>query len=415
MNNDLAALPPLKALHAILRRITEKLAGELACPTGVTPDWSDFDWQLARAVAALHGVSPLLASRLKWDGPPGWKSFLQAQKAHVAGRHWRIENLLSQLDARAREEGLAMVALKGAALHAMGLYSAGERPMADIDLLVEPRHAKLAGQVLESLRFSELFANWKHRVFVPELRGTHADMGEHAQNYLKIELHERIAEILPLRITDVTESVFPHRPHPGLNAYPSNAALMVHLLIHAASAMAYRALRLLHLHDIALLSARMSSPDWEELMMPGTNAGGPWWALPPLLLTARYYETAVPAYVLAELSSRCQWTLRRMARCQSLADVSLSYLWIEAFPGIGWSRSVTEMMEYVARRIRPAGETLRLRKIMAQTQVAVAQSQWGRLSQGRRMLQWALHRQPRADTLHAVRSALAPTPQILMR
>jgi AcrR family transcriptional regulator len=314
---------------------------------------------------------------------------------------------LSRLDARSREEDITLVGLKGAALHGLGLYRAGERPMADIDLLVHPKQAQGAREVLESLGFSEAFANWKHKVFMPEVRDTHATIGEHAQNYLKIELHERIAEILPLRARDVTESVYPRSPHPGLNAYPSKAALLIHLLIHAASAMAYRALRLLHLHDIALVSARMSNADWDELLALGRNTDGPWWALPPLQLTARYYDAAVPTPVLDALAEHCQWHLRRLARHQSLSDASLSYLWIEAFPGIGWSRSLSEVMEYVASRLRPAKETLRLRKVFTQTEVALSHSEWSHLSQGQRMLRWMMSRQARADTMHAVRMALA--------
>lgn len=409
MNNDPAALPPLKVLQAALRKITEELACELACPTDIAPDWSDFEWRLARAVAALHGVSPLLASRLNWDGPSGWKLFLQAQKTHVARRHRRIENLLSQLDALGREHGVAMVGLKGAALHAMGLYIAGERPMADIDLLVQPQDCQRAAAVLGSLGFTESFANWKHRVFMPEVRATHADMGEHALNYLKIELHERIAEILPLRTTDVTQLVFPLRARPGLNAYPSNAALMIHLLIHAASAMAYRALRLLHLHDIALVAARMTVSDWDELLRQAQSIGGAGWALPPLQLTARYYGRLIPEHAAAALTRHSRWNLRHIARHKTLAEVSLSYLWIEAFPGIGWSRSVAEMLEYIIRRIRPGKEVLYLRKVMVQTQVALSQSEWDGLSQKQRMLRWLLSRQARSDTLHAVRRALQPT------
>lgn len=407
MSDNQISLPPLGVLHGTLRKVTERLANELSKPTDVAPGWSDFEWQLARAVAAMHGVSPLLATHLKWQGPPGWKPFLAAQRAHVATRHRRIEKLLVQLDARSREENITLVGLKGAALHGLGLYRAGERPMADVDLLVHPKQAQRAGEVLESLGFSLAFANWKHKVFMPEVRDTHAQMGEHERNYLKIELHERIAEILPLRTRDVTESVYPRSPHPGLNAYPSRAALLIHLLIHAASAMAYRALRLLHLHDIALVSARMSNTDWDELLALDRNADGPWWALPPLQLTARYYDAAVPTPVLDALAEHCQWNLRRLARQQSLSEVSLSYLWIEAFPGIGWSRSLSEMMEYVASRLRPSRETLELRKIFAQTEAALSHSSWSHSSQGQRMLRWLTSRQARPDTLHAVRVALA--------
>jgi hypothetical protein len=408
MNSSEINVPPPRVLQSALRKITERLAGELASPTDIAPGWSAFEWQLARAVAALHGVSPLLASRLKWDGPPGWKSYLEAQRAHVAARQQHIEELLAELDAGARAEEIAVVGLKGAALHALGLYRAGERPMADIDLLVQPQDSTRIVRVLESQGLSESFANWKHRVFVPEIRKTHADMGEHAQNYLKVELHERIAEILPLRATDVTECVFPPRPHPGLNAYPSNAALMIHLLIHAASAMAFRSVRLLHLHDIALVSSRMSGPDWDALVTHrGITGEGPWWALPPLQMTARYYVAAVPANILAALSKHCHRTLRHISRYRSLSDVSFSYPWIEAFPGIGWSRSIAEVMQYAASRIRPDKEMLEIRKVLVETQIAIAGSQWGRLSQGQRMLRWMMSRQARVDTMYAVRTALA--------
>jgi len=131
MNIGEPALPPPQELHATLRKITERLAAELALPSDTAPDWSELEWKLARGVAAIHGVSSLLASALEWDGPPGWKLFLAAQRVQVAARHQRIEALLSQLDSRSREESVALMALKGAALHSLGLYRAGERPMAD--------------------------------------------------------------------------------------------------------------------------------------------------------------------------------------------------------------------------------------------------------------------------------------------
>jgi AcrR family transcriptional regulator len=405
--NEAIDLPAPKSLQGSLRKITETLAGELAEPSLFAPDWSPVEWRLARAVAAMHCVSPLLASSLRWEGPAEWRAFLLAQKAHVTARHGRILELLSHIDTRCRAQGVAAVALKGAALHAMGLYCAGERPMADVDLLVQPADTNAAAHALESLGFRESFANWKHKVFVPEVCDVHASIGEHADNYLKIELHTRIAEILPLRITDVTDAVYPRMPHPGLNAYPSKAALMTHLLIHAAGAMAYRALRLLHLHDIALVCAHMTAQDWDELTEPGAKTRRPWWALPPLQLTARYYPRAVPTAVLEAISEHCPWTLRQFVRHQSLSDVSLSYPWIEAFPGIGWSRSAAEILEYVRRRIAPDQETLRLRRLRVATDLAASEIQWCRLSQRQRLLRWMTSRPLRAETLYPVRMALA--------
>jgi hypothetical protein len=401
----------LSALHeplqGTLRKITERLAGELARPTPVAPDWSPIEWQLARAVAVIHCVSPLLSGSLRWEGPAQWGNFLAGQKAHVAARHRRIQELLDQIDARSREEGIAIVALKGAALHSMGFYCAGERPMADVDLLVQAGDTTRTGRLLQSLGLSESFATWRHGVFVPTVCNLHKGLGEHTDNYLKVELHARIAEKLPLYITDVTDSVFPRTPHPGLNPYPSNAALMIHLLIHAAGSMASRSLRLLHLHDIALVCSRMADSDWHELVAQGENMNRPWWALPPLKLTARYYPDAVPADVLAALSNHCPWTLRHVLRHRRLSNVSLSYPWVEAFPGIVWSRSCAEIVEYIGGRIWPDKETRRVRNIRLDTELATSASQWGRLSQKRRMMRWLTSRPLRVETMHAVRIALA--------
>jgi len=399
-------LPPLKQLHGRLRRITERLARELARPGGTAPEWSDLDWQLARAVAALHGVSALLATKLRWSGPRDWQDFLAEQRGHVEVRHRRIEQLLRQLDVLARKEAVSLVGLKGAALHACGLYRAGERPMADIDLLVHPQQSASATRLLESLGYSERFATPRHKVFMPQVAAPTAAVGEHADNYLKIELHERITECLPYRSVDVTALVRPRDTHPGLIGYPSRAAMLSHLLIHAAGAIAFRSVRLLHLNDLALVASSMSNADWQELLVRATERVSPWWALPPLQLTARYFDIVIPDEVLKELAAVCPWNLRRITHRQSLSDASFSFLWIEAFPGIGWSRSISELLEYMGARIRPGREVMRLRQIQAETETAAAHSQWSKLSQGQRLVRWLTSRQPRMDTLHAVRRAL---------
>jgi hypothetical protein len=138
----------LQMLHRTLQRTTERLASELGRPTSVAPDWSATEWAVARAVVAIHGVSALLADALRWQGPAGWAQFLAEQKAHTARRFLRIQQLLQLLDNRAHDAGIALVPLKGAALHASGIYTAGERPMADVDLLVRKADSQRARQTL---------------------------------------------------------------------------------------------------------------------------------------------------------------------------------------------------------------------------------------------------------------------------
>jgi len=401
------AAPAPQALHAALREITETLAREFVCPTRSAPGWSDLEWTLARAVAAMHGISPLLSHTLPWRGSAGWRPFLEQQRMHTAARHVRIEALLGCIDERARSAGLAVVALKGAALHAMGLYAAGDRPMADIDLLVRPVDASRTAALLESQGYHEVKKSWKERVFEPVDERAPDALGEHADNDIKIELHERIGEKLPWRITDITNLIFPGEPHPGLNDYPSTAALMMHLLLHAAGSMPIQGLRLLQLHDLALLCSRMTDADWDEVLAHRSREAGVWWAYPPLALLSRYYPSRVPDRVLRAVAGECSYWLRRAARRTTLYDVSNSYLSVDAFPGLVWPQSLREAFSYVAGRLWPGGKHLELRAYTAKSQDWQSHSEWASLSQGRRILRWITSRPTRPLTMHAVRAALA--------
>lgn len=399
-----SALPPLKPLGAALYRTTELLAAELVRPTPEGPDWSDFEWRIAEAVAAMHGISPLLATRLRWHGPAFWQQFIHEQRSHTEERHRRIQALLASIDVVGRHHAVPILALKGAALHALGLYAPGERPMADVDLLVRPSDLRRTAQLLEELGFLQSETYWKHLTFTPRAPRPAHGLGEHSDNDIKIELHERIGEILPSRITDLTGSIFPAHASPGLNPYPSNAALMLHLLLHAAGALQYRSLRMLHLHDIAQLAGRMTENDWNEVLRPGGIDRCPWWALPPLTLVARYYPAAVPPRVLSALAPSCPWRLRWLARHRTLTDVSLSYLWLEAFPGLEWAPSTSEMLEYAATR------TLKAVSLLLRLQASAVQPGTNPPMQFSRrpyILRWLVARQARPETISAVRAALA--------
>lgn len=398
-------LPPLRIVRHGLRRITEAFAAELAGPGRATPAWSELEWQLATAVAVVHGVSPLLCHCCAWKHE-SWRRFLESQRDHVELRHRRIAALLQRIDAGARAAGLAVVPLKGSALHALGIYTPGERPMADIDLLVREDDAAAAIELLLQLGYVESFAQWKHRVFKPATGQPYAGLGEHRDTPVNIELHTGIRERLPVSMVDITARIYPRTPQPGMNPYPSNGALMSHLLLHAAGNMCGRSLRLLHLHDIARLAMRLSASDWEVLW---ADAGAPpWWALPPLQLAARHYPEAIPAAVLARLARTCPLLLRSVSRRQSLTRVSCSELWLHAFAGIEWSRSLGEAGRYLRNRVSPPDEARKERADMARTQLWLQGQGWVAAPHRRRVLTWLTRPVPRMDMLYAVRAALEP-------
>ena len=337
--------------------------------------------------------------------PPA--SLTKLMTAYIATKEiegGRIAALLQRIDADARAAGLAMVPLKGSALHALGIYAPGERPMADIDLLVREDDAAAAIELLLQLGYVESFAQWKHRVFKPATDQPFAGLGEHRDTPVNIELHTGIRERLPVSMVDIPARIYPRTPRPGLNPYPSNGALMSHLLLHAAGNLCGRSLRLLHLHDIARLAARLSASDWDVLW--DDDAESPWWALPPLQLVARHYPQAIPAAVLARLARDCPLLLRTVSRRQSLTRVSCSELWLHAFAGIEWSRSLREAGRYLRNRVSPPDEARRERADMARTQLWLQGQGWVTSPHRRRVLTWLTRPVPRMDVLYVVRAAL---------
>ena len=395
---------------------TECFAGELAQPREVAPAWSPFGWQMAEAAAVLHGVTPLLAGALRWTGPERWQSFMAEQRHQTLLRYRRIEAALNDVDERATATGLAAVALKGAALHAMGVYRPGERPMSDIDLLVREADGERAAQLLVALGYVQTGAIWKHRIFehartASEARAWRASLstvplGEHVNHPVKIELHTQIAEKLPFSAVPITDQVFPRHAHPGLNPYPCANALLLHLLLHAAGNMCGRQLRLMHLHDLARLAARMGADDWHELlgMLPLRRA--PWWALPPLEMLNHYHPALAPVEVLEALRATTPWSLRRQCRRWTLSRVSLAAVQIPAFPGLAWCTSHAERLRYMRDRIFPGAQQQASRRHLATEEWAI-QPSWTHLSQGHRILRWVLQRPIRPASLYIARAALA--------
>ena len=96
-------------LQAALRSTTDRLAAELASPRAIAPDWNEFEWRAAMAVAVMHGISALLATRLTWGGPPHWQAFLAEQAEQGRRREARVRQLLARLHdaAAAAGQGLA--------------------------------------------------------------------------------------------------------------------------------------------------------------------------------------------------------------------------------------------------------------------------------------------------------------------
>ena len=404
------ALPVMRDLQSALRTTTELLAHEVARPSRQTPRWSELEWRLAEATAVMHGTSALLANHLRWQGSLRWQTFLATQKHHTQWRQARIDELLQRLDRLARQAGVPVAALKGAALHRRGFYPLGDRPMSDIDLLTADADCAAVVDLVTSLGYREGPLTPRHRVFEPADSKSPRSFGEHVDHPIKIELHLQVAEALPVRQIDITASILPPGSAPGLHFYPSQVVLMRHLLLHAAGNLRSRTLRFVQLHDIARVAAQMTAADWQELSQDHDTGHAPWWCLAPLALTMRYHGAAVPDRTIDALIEQCPRLLRRAVRRQKLTDVSWSRLYIQAFPGLEWCHSASEALRFMASRVFPSA-TMRdeLREIAVRQPYSVGTAWYG-LSHGARMLRWLFSSPPRVQAIYPIRIALGLQP-----
>lgn len=399
-------LPPLRTMQSALYRITEALARELAFPSNTAPGWSELEWRLAPAIAAMHGISSLLAGSLQWRGPPAWNDFLAEQRRHTKVRQDRCEELLAKIDERARDAGFAVVALKGAALHAARVYAAGERPMADLDLLVHGADLDRAIAVLLSLGYRGAGITWNNHNFDPPGANRRTPLGEHAENPLKIDLHNHIAERLPLPETDITDLVYPPAAAPGVNPYPSLASLMVHVLAHTAGSMAHRGVRLVQLCDIARLATRMTGADWDALLRFDMPHHRLWWSFAPMTMVQRYFPESLPAEIIMRVQRGCPRLLRRVSRRKTLSELSYSNPFVDPLAGIAWARSPRQLLRYLAARARPSKEHLAEISAVSKTEPWASEPRWYLQSHVRRVIECLTSRPTRIETMRPIRAAL---------
>ena len=399
-------MPPFDVVAAALRKTTEGLAREVVQPSATAPDWSELDWAIARASAAMQGTSALLANRLRWTGPSIWTSFLAENLEQARLRDAAIGSLLQRIDEALRAEGLGAVALKGSALRRLGIYAPGERPMGDIDLLMRPEDIAATESVLGRLDYVLAGAIRRHVVFEPRIKPAAVHFSEHIDNPLKIEVHPAITEPLPVSSVEITGLLLPRDAPAGLSFYPGAPELMLHLLHHAAGGMCTHTVRQIQIHDIAALSRQLRDTDWHSILIDPESRKRRWWLFPPLALTARYYGGAIPPEVLREARSTCPLLLRLASRKKSLTDVSWSNLRIYALPGVAWARTPIEVLRLIRHRLLPRRADLAKVRLALELQPKLNQFRWYNVSQFNRILRWILTRPPRVQAMVSVKAAL---------
>jgi Uncharacterised nucleotidyltransferase len=272
------------------------------------PSWDEAGWGDFRAAVRTHGVAPLLGNRLA--ARPAWRGtaagvWLADQLAASRRRAVLLRADLAGVLAAFRGAGVAVMPLKGLALAA--LYAeAAERPMADLDLLVQAADLERAVDLLADLGYEPVFAGRKHVKLIRDGKREIADEEcEHPDNPRPIELHPACGEWLDEERIDLTPRMWAAARAGELAGEPAclpdAATHWLYLLVHASHHLLINRFRLVQLLDLRLLeAAALAGGVAAQLLAEGTPAGvapggeGLWAraVYPPLALLDRYESSA---------------------------------------------------------------------------------------------------------------------------
>lgn len=314
-------------------------------------------WTIILQEAVRHGVHLLLTEHGQEIAAPDYVMRWLAAEA-VANRR-RNDLLAAELGAilhSSASAGIELIPLKGARLllAPRGYPRPELRPLADLDLLVQPGQVRALRLVMLRLGYiEEPRATWKHLNFIkPDNRQISSFSAGDPDNPRRVEVHLALAEdFLGLRL-DLTALAWPHRAPSAIGAAPVRLLpswlFFLHLAAHASQDVWERKARLLQVADLQRVWTQLIP---EEMALIGAACGAPeaWFAAlnlsgerplaenmlggarlePRLLLPAlMFVESTWPDTRLrgltAALGAQVQPDLLAWLQHISLADVSLS-------------------------------------------------------------------------------------------
>lgn len=306
-----------------LSQICDTMAQWLNEPEPQNPDWSPTAWETFQFASRVHGVAPLLSAKLKavpWLDEP-IKSWLADQYHFNTQRLAKMHAELKEILALFNQNQLPLLPLKGSLLSAAYYENAGLRPMADLDLLIQPEDFASSAKLLAQLGYWQEVVHWKHIEFSqPDNRQVVSTRCEHPDNPRKLEVHLYCRETFGGPTVELTELMWRNTTLGSLLGEPAllikPEALWLHLLVHTTYHMWQGKGRLIHLVDLALLTPQLGDP------LPLLNSVEARFTYPSLVLLNKYFPTVYDDSLLASQQARVSPSFRQWAASLDLVNSS---------------------------------------------------------------------------------------------
>jgi hypothetical protein len=290
-----------------LAQICETLIDWLNDKNLIASKWSPEAWETFKFACRVHGVAPLLHQKLKtatWL-EPSIKTWLAEQHTFNTQRVAKMQAELREILALFDHNNIRLMPLKGSILTASYYDEAGLRPMADLDLLIEPESLPRSIALLKQLGYQERVAHWKHIEFIkPDNQRVVSTEVEHPDNPRSLEVHLACRETFGGPTVDLTEQMWKNAARGELlgekATIPKPEALWLHLVVHATYHIWQGRGRLIQLIDLARLSCHVDN-DLGHLdnSLALLNTIDTRYSFPSLALVKRYFPANLADSVLA--------------------------------------------------------------------------------------------------------------------
>lgn len=299
------------------------MAAWLTEPPGSDPGWAPETGPVFKLASRVHGVAPLLHEQLH---SVAWldaalKIWLARQADLNRQRVARMQAELHDILASFARHKVAVMPLKGSILSARVYEYPGQRPLADLDLLVRPADFERAGHLLRQLGYEPAVAHWKHTEFIkPDNRTVASTEFEHPDNPRKVELHRYCRESFGGPSIDLTAGLW-QQAHPGellgQPAFiPEPEVLWLHLLVHHTYHAWQGKARLIQLVDLARLTSRLTHPIG---LLDRVDAR---YTYPSLALLQRYFPAAIDNSLVATQQARVSARFQKWVGSLDLVNTS---------------------------------------------------------------------------------------------
>lgn len=360
----------LRRMQDGIYRVTDDLAFGLAKAmlgpngagaTSTGAKWNDTEWRYAEVVATIHGIAPLLHHYVVPGGvaaPTRWTDFLGREASCNRERIARLLDLRDALAAASRASDLPIVFLKGSDFADRLYPDASLRPMADLDVLVEPSLLARLDQTVLAIGFRRIGKTLRHIMYSWQGRVEWHDRGESAENPIKLDVHCSVPGVSPRNSEAFTRFAWARAVDRGARGMRrlglDNACLICHLLLHTSENTSSRAARFVHLVDLQRMF--QSQEDWTDVTRIIRTYRLGWRVYPALAMLDRYFPATAPATPFKVAKRDASFFAKRIVR-SGIGRFSLCNLAdLDPWTSFAWTGGVMASGGFAVRRLLARAE-----------------------------------------------------------